>query len=150
MAFYQSTESLLIQAEPEKIYAALTDWRERSKWRPGLTLQWEGADQAQVGQRVRFKVAGLIPSRFEYKITGLEPPHRVYMEYQGAPLKGTAAIEVERENSGCRVSFYWTKVEPVGFLAKLYFALGLGLAGHRRQTLKTLDFLRFYMEKDPA
>ena len=141
MPVYQSAESILIQAAPEKIYAALTDWPARSKWRPGLTLQWEGPDQAKVGQKVRFKVEGLIASRFEYQITGLEPAHRIYMEYTAPPLKGTAAMEVEKEGSGCRVSFYWTKVEPVGFLAKLYFALGLGPAGHRRQTLKTLGFL---------
>ncbi|MGH7739161.1 MAG: SRPBCC family protein [bacterium] len=152
MAFYQSAESILIQASAEKIYEALTDWRQRTQWRPGLTIQWEGSDQAHVNQVVRFQVGGFPPSRFKYRIAGLEPSRRIYMEYTGWPLRGRSAIEItasEPEGSGCQVAFHWMKVEPVGFWAKLYFTLGLGMADHRRQTLKTLGFLKTYLEKDP-
>jgi hypothetical protein len=149
MAFYQSSESLVIRASAEKIYEALTDWNLRRQWRPGLSLSWDGPDRAQVGQLVRFQVAGFPPARFEYRISGLEPFQRVYMEYTGKPLKGRSAIEIIPQEGGCQVAFHWMKVEAVGFLPKLYFALGFGLQQHRARTMKTLGMLKEYLEKAP-
>ena len=147
MAFYQSEESIVIQSAPEKIYNALTDWNLRRQWRPGLSLSWDGPDHAQVGQVVRFQVAGFPSSRFEYRVSGLEPFQRVYMEYTGKPLKGRAAIEIVPEADGCRVSFYWMKVEASSLAAKLYFASGFGLRTHQLRTRETLRLLKDYLEK---
>jgi uncharacterized protein YndB with AHSA1/START domain len=147
MAFYQSEESIVIQAAPEKIYNALTDWTLRRQWRPGLSLSWDGADQAQVGQNVRFQAAGFPPTHFEYRVSGLEPFHRIYMEYTGRPLKGRAAIEIVPEEGGCRVGFYWMRVEASSLAAKIYFALGFGLKAHQTRTRETLRLLKDYLEK---
>jgi uncharacterized protein YndB with AHSA1/START domain len=149
MAFYQSAESLVIQASAEKIYEALTDWNLRRQWRPGLSLSWDGPDRAQVGQIVRFQVTGFPSSRFQYRISGLEPFQRVYMEYTGKPLRGRAAIEIVPEEGGCRVSFYWMRVEAASLTAKLYFALGFGLRTHQARTRETLRLLKDYLEKAP-
>lgn len=148
MASYrQSTDSLLIQAPPEEIYASLTDWALRLKWRPGMGIRWEGEARAFVGQKVSFRVQNPFFSYwFSFRITGLEPPRRFYMEYAGKPLKGRAAVEITPEDGGCRVAFHWMKVEPVGFLARLYFALGLGARSHRRRTLETLRLLKNHLE----
>ncbi len=150
MTFYQSEESIVIQSTPEKIYQALTDWTLRRQWRPGLSLSWDGPGRAQVGQIVCFQVAGFPPTRFEYRISGLEPFHRIYMEYTGKPLKGRAAIEIASAGAGqngCRVSFYWMKVEASSLAAKLYFALGFGLRTHQARTRETLRLLKEYLEK---
>jgi len=146
-AFYQSEESIVIQSTAEKIYNALTDWNLRSQWRPGLSLSWDGKDQAYVGQIVRFRVAGFPPTHFEYRISGLEPYKLIYMEYTGKPLKGRAAIEITPEKGGCQVSFYWMRVEASSLAAKLYFALGLGLRTHQLRTRETLRHLKDYLEK---
>ncbi len=147
-SYQQSTYSLLIQAPPEQIYASLTDWALRLKWRPGMGISWEGGGGAFVGQKVCFRVKSPFFSYlFSFRITGLEPPRRIYMEYGGKPLKGRAAVEITPEDGGCRVGFHWMKVEPVGFLARVYFALGLGARSHRRRTLETLRMLKTYLEQ---
>jgi len=154
LPFYQTVESIELAASPEAVYRALTDWKARSLWRPGLRVTWDGPDQAAVGQCVSFKLKGFPAYGFTYRIAGLEPPSRIYLEYLAPPLKGRAAIEITagagNEGTGCRVAFHWMKVEPVGFLASLAFALGWGLASHRRQTRKTFQYLKQSLEKAPA
>src|SRR6185295_11987829 len=146
--YYQSTHSLFIQALPEKIFGALTDWAARAQWRPGLSVEWEGGAQAFVHQKVVFRVKSLFPYSFSYRVTGLEPPHRIYMEYTGKPLAGRSAVEITPEEGGSRVAFHWMKVEPRGPLARFYFALGLGTRSHANRTRKTLRMLKDYLEKN--
>jgi hypothetical protein len=147
LGFYQSSDSIQIRTTPGKIYEALTHWKERMAWREGLTLHWEGPDQAVVGQKVFASLSGFPLYSFKFRITGLEPPYRIFMEYTDKPLKGRASIEIVPDQDFCHVTFYWMRVEPVGFLAKLYFALGWGLANHRRRTLQTLHMLKTHLEK---
>jgi uncharacterized protein YndB with AHSA1/START domain len=147
LAHYQSADSIEIRTTPGKIYEALTDWEKRMAWRKGLTLRYEGSDQAVVGQKISASLTGFPSHSFEFKITGLEPPYRIFMEYTGKPLKGRASIEILPDQGFCHVSFYWLRVEPVGFLAQLYFRLGGGLANHRRRTQQTLQMLKAHLEK---
>jgi uncharacterized protein YndB with AHSA1/START domain len=147
-SYYQSTHSILVKAPAEKIYQALMDWDSRSKWRKGIEMSWEGNSKAFVGQQVTFKVkGGLFTYFFSYRITGLEPPHRIYMEYTGIPLKGRAAVEITPENGGNRVAFHWMKVEPGNWQARIYFALGLGMRSHRARTMETHKMLKEFLEK---
>ncbi len=147
MAFYQCADSIEVRTTPGKIYEALTDWKERMAWRKGLRLEWEGVNQAVVGQKIMARVEGLPPHFFQFKVTGLEPPYRFFFEYTHKPLRGRASIEIIPGQGCCHVSFYWLRVEPVGFLAQLYFRLGWGLSGHRRQTQQTLQMLKAHLEK---
>ena len=175
---FQSTLSLFIQAPPGRIYEALTNWNLRSMWRSGIGLVWEGEGKAFLGQRVTFQVKNpIFPYSFSFRITGLEPPRRFYMEYQDKPLRGRAAVEINPSTgstsspqarsarsgqapdglgspagpgpgeTGCEVAFHWMKVEPVGWAAKLFFALGLGMRLHRTRTQETLRMLKAYLEK---
>jgi hypothetical protein len=146
-SYYQSVHSISIQAPAGKIYEALTDWAVRSKWRKGIKITWEGEPRAFVGQKVTFRVEGFPSYSFPFRITGLEPSRRFYMEYAGKPLKGRAAVEINTEEIGCRVDFHWMKVEAVGLLANLYFALGLGMRAHRARTMETLQLLKGYLEQ---
>lgn len=147
MGIFRSVESISIQAPVEKAYEALTDWKLRSSWRRGTILEWEGESKARVGQTIRTRVQGVPSYSFAYRITGLEAPSRIYMEYIGPPLQGRCSLEILPEEGGCQVSFYWMKVEPVGLLARLYFALGLGMASHRSQARETLRMLKETLEK---
>jgi len=146
---YQSTQSIVVKAPAEKIYTALTDWAARAQWRPGIEMSWEGGPQARVGQLVTFKVKeGPFAYFFSYRITGLEPPYRAYMEYTGKPLKGRTALEIVPSEEGTQVSFHWMKVEPGTFLARIYFLLGWGLQAHRERTQETLRMLKEHLEKN--
>ncbi len=148
MPYYQSTHSLSVAAPAEKIYEALTNWPLRAQWRRGIEIHWEGDAKAFRGQTVSFKVKRPFFSySFSFRISGLEPPRRLYMEYTGRPLKGRAAVEIVPEEKTCRVDFHWMKVEPEGWMAKLYFALGLGMRTHRLRTRETLRMLKEYLEK---
>jgi hypothetical protein len=147
LAFYQSTESIVIKAKPERVYEALTTWKERMAWRTGLMLQWEGSDQAVVGQKITAGLDKFPTSSFHFQITQLEPPYRIFMEYFGQPFQGRAAFEIIPEGANCYVSFYWMKVEVVGFWNQLYFRLGLGLKTHKQRSQKTLQLLKEHLEK---
>jgi hypothetical protein len=146
LAFYQSTESIVIQAKPEQVYEALTNWKERMAWREGLLLQWEGSDKAVVGQKVTASLKKFPSSPFEFEISGLEPPYRIFMQYVGKPFQGRAAFEIIPDGVECHVSFYWMKVEVKGFWNQLYFRLGFGLKTHCRRSQKTLQLLKDYLE----
>ncbi len=146
-SYYQSVQSLFLQAPPGKVYGALTDWSLRAQWRKGIQVKWEGPPQAFVGQEVAFRVPGpLLRYTVRFRVTGLEPPHRFYLEYFGKPLEGRHGVEVAAREGGCLVSFYWMKVKPVGLAAKLYFGLGLGSRAHRRRVTETLRMLKEFAE----
>lgn len=148
MPYYQSTHSLSIAAPAEKIYEALTTWPLRAQWRSGIEINWEEEGKAFVGQKVSFKVKRpLFSHSFSFRVSGLEPSRRLFMEYLGKPLTGRAALEIVPEQGACRVEFHWMKVEPVGLAAKLYFALGLGMRTHRIRALETLRMLKDHLEK---
>jgi Polyketide cyclase / dehydrase and lipid transport len=142
---YQNAESIVVRSTPGKVYEALTNWKERMAWRKGLILQYEGPDRSTVGQVVTASVEG--STLFAFKITGLEPPYRIFMEYTGKPLKGRWSIEIIPDGPDCHVTFYWLRVEPVGFFASLYFKWGFGLKTHQRRTRQTLKMLKEYVEK---
>lgn len=146
MSFYQSTETIVIRAKAEKVYQALTHWKERMAWREGLLLQWEGPDQAVVGQKVTARLKKFPSAPFEFQITQLEPPYRIFMEYIGKPFMGRTAFEIVPDGADCHVSFYWMKVEVVGFWSQLYFRLGFGLKTHQQRSQKTLQLLKDYLE----
>jgi uncharacterized protein YndB with AHSA1/START domain len=146
-SYYQSSQSLLIQASPDKVYEALTHWAVRSQWREGIEIGWEGEDRASLNQKVTFKVKRpLFSYSFSLRVTGLEPPRRFYMEYTGKPLKGRAAVEINPEGQCSQVVFHWMKVEPVGLVSRLFFGLGLGMRAHRARMMETLEMLKDYLE----
>lgn len=148
LPYYQSTHSLSVAAPAEKIFESLTNWPLRAQWRQGIDVSWEEEGKAFVGQKVSFKVKRpWFSYSFSFRVTGLESPRRLYMEYLGKPLTGRAALQIVPEERGCRVEFHWMKVEPAGVAARLYFALGLGMRTHRQRTLETLRMLKEYLEK---
>ena len=144
--YYQSTHSLFIAAPPQKVFEALSDWAERSRWRKGIDINWEGESKAFVNQRVTFRVKGILSYTFSFRVAGLEPPNRLFMEYTG-PLRGRSALEVTAEEGGSLAAFHWMKVEPVGFWPRVYFVLGFGMETHRARILETLRMLKEYLEK---
>jgi uncharacterized protein YndB with AHSA1/START domain len=146
-SYYQSNQSLFIPASPEKVYEALTNWAVRSQWRRGIAIDWEEEGKAFLSQKVTFRVKRpLFSYSFSFRITGLEPPRRLYMEYTGKPLIGRAAVEINPEENGSQVVFHWMKVEPVGWAAKLFFALGFGTRAHRLRAMETLEMLKEYLK----
>ena len=146
--FYQASHSISIAASPERTYEALTDWAERVRWRKGFAIERDGGSKAFIGQNVSFKAEGsLIPYAFSYRVTGLEPPRRVYLQYTGPVLKGRGAVEIVPEGSSCRVSFHWMKVEPGNLTASVLFGLGWVSRAHERNTRETLRMLKAYLEE---
>lgn len=149
--YFQSSQSLFIQAPPEKVYEALTNWPVRSQWRRGIEIDWEEEGKAFLNQKVTFRVKRFLFSySFSFRVTGLEPPRRLYMEYTGKPLTGRAAVEINPEKNGSQVVFHWMKVEPAGWVSRVIFILGLGMRAHRVRTGETLEMLKNYLEKEKA
>jgi len=147
-SYYQSTQSLFIPASPEKVYEALTNWPVRSQWRRGIEIDWEEEGKAFLNQKVTFRVKRpLFTYSFSFRVSGLGPPRRLYMEYTGKPLMGRAAIEINPQDNGSQVAFHWMKVEPVGWVSRIFFSLGLGTRAHRIRTVETLSMLKEYLEK---
>ena len=145
--YFQSTHSLFVKVPPEKVYEALTDWALRAQWRKGIGISWEGESKAFLNQKVTFTVMGFPSYSFSFRVTGMEPPRRLFMEYLDKLLRGRTAIEIEPDQNGCQVAFHWMNVEPAGWLARIYFALGLGTRAHRVRAMETLRMLKEYLEK---
>lgn len=146
MRHYSSELSAVLQATPEKVFQALTDWSLRSQWRPGIAIQWDGEPKAHVGQRVTFRVqGGLFPYSFSFRVTGVEAPRLLYFEYEDGPLKGRAALEVAPQEGGTKAIFHWMKVEPVGFLSRVLYVVGWGMKTHQAQVGRTFEMLKEYL-----
>ncbi len=115
-------------------------------WRTGLMMEWDGPDQAEVGQKITAGLNQFPSTPFQFQITQLEWPYRIFIEYIDTPFRGRAAFEIIPEGANCYVSFYWMKVEVVGFWNQLYFRLGFGLKTHKLRSRKTLQLLKDYLE----
>jgi hypothetical protein len=144
---YQSSETISLKAAPQKVFSHLTNWEQRQRACPKVKLNWDGKPEAYLHQKVRFRKSAL--AHWTIQVTGLELGRRMFFEYVEGPLRGRAAVETIPEGDGCKATFYWMKVEPYGWVSRLYFGLGLGYREHAKGMFETLDTFKEYLEKNP-
>jgi hypothetical protein len=126
--------SVDIDAPPEVVFDAVTDWDEQQVWMTGTAVRVTDGDGRSRGSRLVARTA-LGPVGFDdpMEITGWDPPRRVQVHHLGRFVRGDGAFEVEALPDG-RSRFHWVewldlplgRVGQLGFpLAKPLLATGL-------------------------
>jgi hypothetical protein len=137
-----------VNAPPETVFAAATDWERQGEWMLGTTVRVRRGDGRSVGSQLE-AVTGIrgIGVTDSMQITVWEAPARCEMRHLGRVVRGTGIFAVQ-PHGGEAATFEWTEqLElPLGVLGELAWPLvrpvfGWGL---RRSLDRFADFCRSY------
>lgn len=118
--------SVDVDAPPEAVFAALTDWSTQSEWMLGTRVWQTSPGPTGVGTRVAaFTGAGPLGFLDTFEVVHWDPPRRCLVRHDGRVVRGTGAFEVEPLPDG-RSRFHWSDwVElPLGRLGEVGWLLG--------------------------
>jgi Polyketide cyclase / dehydrase and lipid transport len=114
-----------IDAAPEVVWAAVTDWPAQGKWIPGTVVGVVEGDGRSVGSRL-FAFTGVADIGFLdiMEITEWQPPHRCQVRHLGRLLRGYGLFAVEPR--GQAATFVWAEElqPPFGLLGHAGLWLG--------------------------
>jgi hypothetical protein len=137
-----------VNAPPETVFAAATDWERQGEWMLGTTVRVRRGDGRSVGSQLE-AVTGIrgIGVTDSMQITVWDAPARCEMRHLGRVVRGTGIFAVQ-PHGGEAATFEWTEqLElPLGVLGELAWPLvrpvfGWGL---RRSLDRFADFCRSY------
>lgn len=137
-----------VNAPPETVFAAATDWERQGEWMLGTTVRVRRGDGRSVGSEVealtRIRGIGVTDSM---RITVWDAPSRCEMRHLGAVVRGTGIFAVSPRGRDA-ATFEWTEqLElPLGVLGAVGAPLirpvfGWGL---RLSLARFADFCRTY------
>jgi len=121
-------ETLEIDAPPERVWAALTDWSRQGSWmlatdvRPvvGPARGVGGRLVARTGVRVGGRRLGVLDTM---EIIRWEPPSRVDVRHTGRVVRGDGIFEVRPSGPGTTFSWREALDLPLGALGRLGWPL---------------------------
>lgn len=137
-----------VNAPPETVFAAATDWDCQGEWILGTTVRVRHGDGRSVGSEVE-AVTGIrgIGVIDRMQITVWDPPARCEMRHLGRVVRGTGIFAVQPRGSGS-ATFEWTEqLElPLGALGRLGWPLVRPIFGRGLQCSldRFADFCRDY------
>jgi uncharacterized protein YndB with AHSA1/START domain len=120
-----------IDAPPEVVFDALTDWTNQGQWMAGTAVRVTRGDGRSVGSRIVARTsAGPVGFDDPMEITGWDRPRRVQMHHLGRVVRGDGAFEVEALPDG-RSRFHWVEWldPPLGWFGQVGFAAVRPLVG---------------------
>lgn len=110
-----------VNAPPETVFAAATDWERQGEWILGTTVRIRHGDGRSVGSEVE-AITGIrgIGVSDSMQITVWEPPARCEVRHLGRVVRGTGIFAVQLRGRG-GATFEWTEqLElPLGALGEL-------------------------------
>lgn len=112
---------IIIDAEPQKVFDAITDWPAQGMWMMGTRVESLDGDGHHVGARIEaWTGAGKLGFLDTMTITSWEPPTRVDVIHTGAIVRGTGTMEVI-PLPGNRSRFIWSEDLdlPLGLLGRI-------------------------------
>ncbi len=114
-----------VNAPPETVFAAATDWQRQSEWILGTTVRVRRGDGRSVGSEVE-AVTGIrgIGVTDRMRITVWDAPFRCEMRHLGRVVRGTGIFAVQPRGRDA-ATFEWTEqLElPLGVLGALGWSL---------------------------
>jgi carbon monoxide dehydrogenase subunit G len=120
------SESVSIDAAPEDVFAALTDWSGQGDWMFATSVRPSRGYGRQDGDEITART-GLGPVGFTDTMTIVEwdPPRICRVRHTGRVVRGTAAFAVHPEGPA-RSRVEWTEDLdlPLGWLGAAGFAIG--------------------------
>jgi carbon monoxide dehydrogenase subunit G len=114
-------ETTTVDAPPERVWAALTDWTRQGEWMLLTDVETVGGDAQGFGGRLaartgipwrRGRHLGVLDTMV---ITEWDPPQRVVVQHTGRIVRGPGIFELVPD--GERTTFTWTE--------RLYLPFGL-------------------------
>jgi carbon monoxide dehydrogenase subunit G len=119
------TETIDVDAPPERVWAALTDWVRQGEWMLATDVRTVDGTAQEVGGRLAARTGVPVPGGRRLGvldtmlITRWEPPRRVDVRHTGRVVRGTGVFEVRPR--GELSTFVWTEVLdlPLGGLGRL-------------------------------
>ncbi|RBY79519.1 SRPBCC family protein [Geodermatophilus sp. TF02-6] len=118
-------ETVDVDAPPERVWAALTDWTRQGEWMLATDVEVVGGDPHAVGGRLAARTGlpwrggrhlGVLDTMV---ITEWDPPRRVVVQHTGRVVRGPGIFEVVPRGAGA--TLVWTeRLElPFGLLGLL-------------------------------
>jgi carbon monoxide dehydrogenase subunit G len=145
MHMRELTERIDVEAPPEQVWAALTDWTRQGEWMLATDVETVDGPAQGVKGRLAARTGLKLPGRRRHVgvldtmvITDWEPPRRVVVQHTGRVVRGPGIFEVQPRGEGS--TFVWTEQLwlPLGYLgvagwplAKPFVALGVRLSLRR-------------------
>ena len=115
-----------VDAPPEVVWAAVTDWSAQREWIPGTVVGVVHGDGRSVGSRL-FAFTGVadIGVLDTLEITEWQPPRRCRVRHLGTLLRGYGVFAVEDRDPG-GATFVWTEElrPPLGLLGRAALSVG--------------------------
>jgi carbon monoxide dehydrogenase subunit G len=145
------SESIDVEAPPEQVWAALTDWARQGEWilatdvRPvvGPARGVGGRLVAVTGLPLRGRRLGVVDTM---EITRWEPPARVDVLHTGRVVRGPGTFAIRPRGAGS--TFTWAeRIDlPLGSLGRLGWPVAEPLvrAGYRLSLRRFAEFARTY------
>ena len=137
----------VVRASPERVYAALTDPRERARWLASMT-ETPGEGPMRVGTRVEARrTAPGSRSRYEMTVLALEPGRRIEtaVKRNGEPV-GKGGYDLSPAPEGTRVRA-WAEFELHGLQRMMTGVVSLGA---ERELEADLAGLQRHVETAPS
>ena len=145
MRMRELTERIDVEAPPERVWAALTDWTRQGEWMLATDVETVGGPAQGVKGRLAARTGLKLPGRRRHVgvldtmvITEWQPPRRVVVQHTGRIVRGPGIFEVLPR--GEHTTLVWTErlhlpFGPVGRLgwplARPFVALGLRMSLRR-------------------
>jgi carbon monoxide dehydrogenase subunit G len=123
------TETVEVDAPPERVWAALTDWSSQGAWMLATDVRTVGGPAQGTGGRLEARTGVRLPGGRRLgvldtmEIERWEPPVRVDVRHTGRVVRGTGVFEVRPR--GEHATFVWSERLdlPFGALGRLGWPL---------------------------
>jgi carbon monoxide dehydrogenase subunit G len=104
-----------VEAPPERVWAALTDWRSQGRWMPATDVEVVTAHDEGVGVRLSARTGVPLPWRRgrhlgvldTMVVTEWDPPRRVVVQHTGRIVRGPGIFELTPAPHG--TDLVWTE-----------------------------------------
>ena len=144
-------ETVVVDAPPQQVWAALTDWTRQGEWMLLTDVELTGGDQHGVGGRMAARTGLPVGGRRlgvldTMVITEWDPPRRAVVQHTGRIVRGPGSFEITPQGAGSLVTWTVRLWLPFGLLGRLGWPLvePAAVAGIRLSLKRFADFARRY------
>ena len=144
-------ERVVVDAPPQQVWAALTDWTRQGEWMLLTDVEVTGGDAHAVGGRLAARTGLPVGGRRlgvldTMVITEWDPPRRAVVQHTGRIVRGPGTFEVTHQGAGSLVTWTEQLWLPFGPFGQLGWPLvkPAAVAGIRLSLKRFADFARRY------
>jgi len=116
--------SVVVDAPPEEVFAALVDWPTQGAWMLGTRVRADGPAAGVGGRLTAYTGVGRLSVADPMRIVEWDPPRLVRVRHTGRVVRGDGVFEVQPMDDG-RSRFVWREELdlPLGSVGRAGFTL---------------------------